>query len=95
VVVKPVLATLLDSGNDLDRRESDGGSGLPPAKNMVWVPGGEFLMGSEDFYPEERPVRRVAVEGFWMDESPVSAAEFRSVRPRDPLRHGRRAPARP
>ena len=36
--------------------------GLPPAKNMVWVPGGEFLMGSEDFYPEERPVRRVAVE---------------------------------
>ena len=51
--------------------------GPPPAKNMVWVPGGEFLMGSEDFYPEERPVRRVAVEGFWIDESPVSAAEFR------------------
>jgi formylglycine-generating enzyme required for sulfatase activity len=44
---------------------------------MVWVQGGEFLMGSEDFYPEERPVRRVAVKGFWMDESPVRAAEFR------------------
>jgi sulfatase modifying factor 1 len=44
---------------------------------MVWVPAGEFLMGSEDFYPEERTVRRVAVEGFWMDESPVTAAEFR------------------
>jgi sulfatase modifying factor 1 len=51
--------------------------GPSPTKNMVWVPGGEFLMGSEDFYAEERPVRRVAVEGFWMDESPVSAAEFR------------------
>ena len=51
--------------------------GLPPAKNMVWVPGGEFQMGSEDFYPEERPVHRVAVEGFWMDDSPVTAAEFR------------------
>src|SRR3954453_18138753 len=24
-------------------------------KQMVWVPGGEFLMGSEAFYPEERP----------------------------------------
>ena len=24
------------------------------SQNMVWVPGGEFLMGSEDFYPEER-----------------------------------------
>jgi sulfatase modifying factor 1 len=46
-------------------------------RNMVWVPGGEFLMGSEGFYPEERPVRRVAVDGFWMDEHPVTVAEFR------------------
>ena len=44
---------------------------------MTWIPGGEFLMGSEDFYPEERPVRRVAVDGFWMDERPVTAAGFR------------------
>jgi formylglycine-generating enzyme required for sulfatase activity len=29
---------------------------------MVAVPGGEFLMGSDAFYPEERPVHRVAVE---------------------------------
>jgi len=48
-----------------------------PAKNMVWIPEGEFLMGSEQFYPEERPVRRMAVEGFWMDEHPVTVAEFR------------------
>jgi formylglycine-generating enzyme len=34
-------------------------------------------MGSADFYPEERPVRRVAVDGFWMDERPVTAADFR------------------
>jgi formylglycine-generating enzyme len=34
-------------------------------------------MGSEDFYPEERPVHRVAVDGFWMDEHPVTVAEFR------------------
>ncbi|HVG00380.1 MAG TPA: formylglycine-generating enzyme family protein [Chloroflexia bacterium] len=44
---------------------------------MVWVPGGTFLMGSNDFYPEERPVHRVAVDGFWMDEHPVTNAEFR------------------
>jgi formylglycine-generating enzyme required for sulfatase activity len=44
---------------------------------MRWVPGGSFLMGSEDFYPEERPVRRVEVDGFWMDEHPVTAADFR------------------
>jgi formylglycine-generating enzyme required for sulfatase activity len=44
---------------------------------MRWIPGGTFLMGSEDFYPEERPVHRVAVDGFWMDERPVTAGEFR------------------
>jgi formylglycine-generating enzyme len=44
---------------------------------MEWVHGGEFLMGSDDFYPEEAPVRRVAVDGFWMDEHPVTVAEFR------------------
>ena len=44
---------------------------------MVRVPGGTFLMGSEDFYPEERPVHRVAVDGFWMDAHPVTDAEFR------------------
>src|SRR5688572_4055199 len=48
-----------------------------PTDGMVQIPAGEFLMGSEEFYPEERPVRRVAVEGFWMDEHPVTAAEFR------------------
>jgi formylglycine-generating enzyme required for sulfatase activity len=44
---------------------------------MVWVPGGEFSMGSEDFYPEERPVRRIQVDGFWCDERLVTAADFR------------------
>jgi formylglycine-generating enzyme required for sulfatase activity len=44
---------------------------------MKWIPGGEFLMGSDDFYPEERPARRVSVDGFWMDATPVTAASFR------------------
>jgi len=43
---------------------------------MAWVPGGSFLMGSAGFYPEERPVRRVDVDGFWMDECPVTVAEY-------------------
>src|SRR5690242_21534714 len=45
--------------------------------SMAWVPGGGFLMGSQDFYPEEHPVRRVEVDGFWMDDHPVTVAEFR------------------
>ena len=50
---------------------------VAPQKGMTWIPGGGFAMGSEDFYPEERPVHRVTVDGFWMDEHPVTAAEFR------------------
>ena len=41
------------------------------------VPAGSFLMGSESFYPEERPVRRVEVEAFSIDAHPVTVAEFR------------------
>jgi sulfatase modifying factor 1 len=46
-------------------------------RNMAWVPGGSFWMGSAGFYPEERPVHRVSVDGFWMDEHPVTVEEFR------------------
>ncbi|MEE3851663.1 formylglycine-generating enzyme family protein [Gordonia sp. LSe1-13] len=44
---------------------------------MVWIPGGTFWMGSDDFYPEERPVHQVMVDGFWMDTHPVTVADFR------------------
>ena len=33
--------------------------------------------GSEEFYPEEPPVREVEVDGFWIDDHPVTVAEFR------------------
>jgi formylglycine-generating enzyme len=52
------------------------GQGSVP-KGMSWVPGGTFLMGSDNFYPEERPASRVAVDGFWTDEHPVTNALFR------------------
>jgi formylglycine-generating enzyme required for sulfatase activity len=48
-----------------------------PSKDMVWIAGGSFLMGSDDFYPEERPAHRVEVDGFWIDQHPVTVAEFR------------------
>lgn len=43
---------------------------------MAWIPGGTFDMGSNDFYPEERPVHRVAVKGFWMEKNLVTNSEF-------------------
>jgi sulfatase modifying factor 1 len=46
-------------------------------RGMRWVPPGTFTMGSEDFYPEERPSHRAETAGFWIDEHPVTVAEFR------------------
>jgi formylglycine-generating enzyme required for sulfatase activity len=48
----------------------------PDDSDMVWIPGGEFQMGSDRHYPEERPAHQVAVDGFWMDRHPVTNAEF-------------------
>ncbi|WP_370594663.1 formylglycine-generating enzyme family protein [Synechococcus sp. CBW1006] len=50
--------------------------GRPPARDMVWIPGGAFWMGSDDHYPEEAPAHRVTVEGFWIDRTLVTNTQF-------------------
>ena len=45
-------------------------------RGMVRLPGCTFTMGSESFYPEEAPLRRVAVDAFWIDETPVTNRDF-------------------
>ena len=59
--------------------------GAAPA-GMVWIPGGEFSMGSDDptsslcggpdAMPDARPIHRVYVDGFWMDRTEVTNAQF-------------------
>ena len=59
--------------------------GLTP-DGMVWIPGGEFSMGSAangrgiDEMPmasnDAGPVHRVRVDGFWMDATPVTNEQF-------------------
>lgn len=52
----------------------------PPKKEegMAWIPGGKFIMGTneEDAYPAEKPAVEVEVSGFWMDTHEVTNAEF-------------------
>lgn len=50
--------------------------GKPPGKGMVWIPGGSFRMGSDHHYPEESPAHRVTVDGFWIDQFPVTNRQF-------------------
>jgi formylglycine-generating enzyme len=49
----------------------------PRLTNMAPIPGGSFLMGSDKFYREERPVRPAAVDAFWIDTHPVTNAQYR------------------
>lgn len=48
----------------------------PPG--MIWIPAGEFTMGSTDplARPDESPKTRVRVDGFWMDATEVTNAQF-------------------
>lgn len=46
-------------------------------ETMAWIPGGTFVMGSNDHYAEEAPAHRVSVGGFWMDRHAVTNADFR------------------
>ena len=54
-------------------------SSAKPPPGMVWIPGGEFTMGSDatDTPGHEHPAHRVRLDGFWMDETDVTNAQFR------------------
>jgi formylglycine-generating enzyme len=43
---------------------------------MRRIAGGTFTMGSDRFYPEEGPQRRVKVGSFWIDQAPVTNRDF-------------------
>lgn len=45
---------------------------------MLWIPGGEFIMGSDDplAHEDEGPRHKVRLSGFWMDQTEVTNAQF-------------------
>lgn len=46
------------------------------ALDMVVIPAGSFLMGSDRFYPEEAPAHRASVAAFELDRHPVTNRQF-------------------
>jgi len=75
-------------------RRSGGESAAPhrvaPEIEMVYVPGGDFLMGSPDNEPgrsdTEGPQRRVTVLSFYIGKYEVTQAQWRAVMGRNPSR---------
>ena len=49
-----------------------------PPIGMVWIPNGTFMMGSigPQARPDESPVHPVKVDGFWIDQTEVTNAQF-------------------
>jgi sulfatase modifying factor 1 len=61
-------------------------SPVQPPKGMAWIPGGEFSMGAKDMpgmnmvgmeaTKDSQPIHRVYVDGFYMDKTDVTNAQF-------------------
>ncbi|MES2238805.1 MAG: formylglycine-generating enzyme family protein [Bacteroidota bacterium] len=48
---------------------------IASTNEMVWVAAGEFSMGTND-YPDAKPIHKVSVKGYWIDEHEVTNAQF-------------------
>lgn len=44
---------------------------------MVFVPAGEFTMGSDSGEPEERPAHKVKLDAYWIYKNPVTVAQYK------------------
>jgi sulfatase modifying factor 1 len=50
---------------------------IPAPERMVYIPGGEFSMGSDDpAFKDAQPIHRVSLKGFWMDKTEVTNGDF-------------------
>lgn len=60
--------------------------------DMTFIPGGRFVMGSNEAHPDERPTTAVAVRSFWMGRFEITNAQYKRFNPRhesrDESRHG-------
>ena len=72
----PVLCSVIPSRSALAKTNF----AAPVSKNkpdsqMVWIRGGHFTMGSNEFI-DAQPLHEVSVKGFWMDVHEVTNKQF-------------------
>lgn len=77
VALVGALMLLSACSKDASKEDTTAESAVPEAAppGMVWIAGGEFAMGSEAF-GDAIPIHRVAVDGFWIDSTEVTNAQF-------------------
>ena len=76
IIAQPVVANTQPDQivTDFPRTKPSPSPG-PAPDGMVWIPGGEFWMGAEEF-PDAQPWHRLSVVGFCMDKTEVTNDEF-------------------
>ncbi len=71
-----ILAGTNSSSNPVANVSPKRDSKLSPL-NMVWIPPGKFKMGSNHpMFQDARPIHEVTLDGFWMDVTPVTNAQY-------------------
>ncbi len=73
----PANARVPDAGEVVPTEVLDPAPPGPAPKGMAWIPPGRFAMGS-DYEPfgDARPIHPVELDGFWIDRTPVTNAQF-------------------
>jgi sulfatase modifying factor 1 len=79
LLVTPVLLLCCTNAENKARLQGEN----PPAESpkvdskMVWIPGGDFIMGTDDpDFTDAHPKHTVSLKGFWMDAHEVTNAQF-------------------
>jgi formylglycine-generating enzyme len=75
-MLRYIVLALLSCAPGINAVLAEARKGDPP-KDMIFVRGGEFLMGSADpMFADAQPVHRVRVRAFWIDATEVTNAQF-------------------
>lgn len=74
----PTTSNDISKSPQVNSAEQDSKPPAPAPTGMVWIPGGEFTMGTDlpIGWPDEKPAHRVRVDGFWIDETEVTNEQF-------------------
>ena len=77
-IILPALAIILSAAPHAQAQTNTGAKINPQdAAEMIYIPAGEFTMGSDDDQADERPAHKVELDGYWIYKHPVTVAQYR------------------
>jgi len=66
-------------GNQVEPRAGEVWREPVTGMEFVWIPAGEFMMGSDGGEAVEQPVHKVHIDGFWMGKYEVTQGQWKAV----------------